>query len=128
MPRRTATTVIIVESDATLRQFISRLLSKKAERIVLAESAAEMFERVTDESDCLLVYNTYAGWEPLFQLRARGARVPIILLLSPSASVNEEHVSIVSPVATLSIPFRPQDLQEAVMRAVAQTDPGRSDR
>lgn len=120
IPLPLAKTVIVVEIDATLRQFLGRLLSRTAERVVLAESTAEIIDTVADDDGSVVVYNTYAGWEPLSLLRESCPHVPIVVLLSPSASVNQDLASIVRPVATLSIPFRPDDLEEAVMRAAAE--------
>jgi CheY-like chemotaxis protein len=120
LPGRHASAVVVVESDSTLRQFIGRVATQCARRVMLIESAAEMSARVAEQSECIVVYDTYAGREPLLTLRQQFPLIPIILLLSPSSTSSHDLSSAVGPVATLSIPFRPQDLEQALLRAVSQ--------
>jgi DNA-binding NtrC family response regulator len=109
--------IVVVDTDATLRQFCCRLLSARPGEIVPLDNARLLQEAAA--SDCVVVYNTEAGWEPLLKWRERRRKVPLVILLDPSAGVSHEAAAQIRPTAILTVPFRPAELESAVERGLA---------
>jgi DNA-binding response OmpR family regulator len=106
--------VLVIDTDPALRRFVCRLLSHMNLEPLPLDGAAALDSAA---QDCVIVYNTEAGWEPLVDLRARCPQTPIILLLSPSMDTNSDLVDRVSPAATLSVPFKNKDFEHAIIVA-----------
>lgn len=84
------TTILLVEDEAQIAAFVSRGLEAAGYATVIVDDGAEGLQRgLADDIDLILLdvgLPTMDGFEVLRDLRARGSRVPVIMLTARSST------------------------------------------
>ena len=122
-------TILVVEDQPEVRTYVANTLKGFGYRVLRAENAGEallIFEREKDQIDLLLtdiVMPTVNGLELLERLRAIQPELKALLM----SGYAEEHPvpgpDGRRPDSLISKPFRPDELGEAVRKALGPTSP-----
>jgi two-component system cell cycle sensor histidine kinase/response regulator CckA len=117
-------TVLLVEDDAVLREFVREVLTQHKYRVVEAASGAEAlqtWDQMKGEVDLLLtdmvMPNGVSGWELANQLRKRRADLKVIF----SSGYSEEVIGSdfdLERAWFLPKPYKPQQLAQMVRRCL----------
>ncbi|HSD43926.1 MAG TPA: response regulator [Burkholderiales bacterium] len=118
--------VLLVEDDASMREAIQRLLyTANFECSTYASAEALLAGGAHDGAECVvsdLKLPGISGLDLLTELRARGSRLPIIMITAHDTPGLREEAVRRGVAAFLVKPFRGNDLLDAVKAAI---DPAR---
>jgi CheY-like chemotaxis protein len=119
--------VLIADDDRLVRAMLRDVLADLGHEVVEAENGEEAVARAErDRPDALIVdflMPRLSGLDALKRLRARGRRVPAVLL----TAISDASVRAVSgdeaPDAILEKPFTKRGVERALARAIRLTPP-----
>ena len=115
--------VLIVDDDAEVRGFVSRVLGKLGHRVSEAQEGGEALRLLDTMTFDLILSDVYMaemdGMELLVRIQQRGIRVPVVVISGGGYATREEVLTMAAScgaVATLEKPFTPAQLRDVVER------------
>jgi two-component system cell cycle sensor histidine kinase/response regulator CckA len=110
--------VLVVDDDRQIRVYLERLLSRAGFRVIIAEDGRAALDELARAPDVSLVVTDLVmphvgGIELRDELRARGAKVPVLLMTGYAPNAPDHDGELV-----LSKPFTPQELLAKVRAAI----------
>lgn len=111
--------VLIVEDDQFLRDAISQSLNRLGAKVLTAGDGKEAFDLLSTNAVDLVISDVQMpimnGLELLRNIRKSDPRVPVVLLATGEAQVNEEEAIKEGAVGLLYKPFSLKNLKERLL-------------
>jgi DNA-binding NarL/FixJ family response regulator len=125
-------TVLLVEDERDTRELLGRALTRAGHRALLAADAREGLDHLEEHgvdvvvTDIVLGADARGGLGLLTELRARGVRVPVIVITA-YADLEKVKIALNEGAAhLLEKPFRAPELLAAIERVRVEKDPLRA--
>ncbi len=114
--------ILLVDDSATARNIVARILGGSHE-LLFAAGGPEALERMASDPPDLVLLDLLmpemSGFEVLEQMRARGLEVPVFVLSADIQKSTRDRVLALGAVGMANKPPRPDELREAVRKALA---------
>jgi FixJ family two-component response regulator len=120
--KRTAHLVSVIDDDASLRRSVTNLLQSVG-FVVETFASAESFlqDSKPEDTGCLILdvrLDGMSGLDLLSSLRARGSRIPVVMLTVHSDQETHQDALARGAVAFMAKPFRAEVLIDTVRTAL----------
>lgn len=113
--------VLIADDDLTIRAMLGDMLVDLGHAVVSAGNGAEAVELAAREQPDAVILDflmpKLSGLDALSAMRARGLRMPAVLLTAISDSTLRELDGFEAPEAIVGKPFKRKDIERALERA-----------
>ena len=114
--------ILLVDDDATIREFVSQVLEEEGYRIVMAQNGIEALRQLADRQPALILLDIHmplmTGWEFAQVYRQQPPpHVPIIVMTAGHAA--NEVAAAIGANGSLAKPFDIDELIAVVARTIA---------
>jgi len=113
--------VLIADDDRTIRALLTDMLADMGHVVVAASNGEEAVEVCAREAPDVVFLDflmpKMSGLDALKEMRARGLKMPAVLLTAISDSSIREMEGVETPDAVLEKPFRKKTIEKALARA-----------
>ncbi len=115
--------VLLIEDSAFQRKIISSIVKDLGYDIITAENGHEGIERILKEKPAVILSDLlmpeFDGIWVLEQIRARGIKVPIIIVTSDVQTMTRDHCMELGAFRYLNKPVQKDLLKSAIVQALA---------
>jgi CheY-like chemotaxis protein len=113
--------VLIADDDQTIRALLGDMLADLGHAVVAAANGAEAVDLCAREQPDVVILDflmpKMSGLDALKEMRARGLRMPAVLLTAISDASLREVDGFEAPDAVLEKPFKRRTIEKALARA-----------
>jgi CheY-like chemotaxis protein len=116
-------TVLLIEDSAFQRKIISSIVKDLGYDIITADNGHEGFERILNDKPAVILSDLlmpeYDGTWVLEQLKAKGIKIPVIIVTSDVQTSTKDHCMSLGAVGYLNKPVQKDLLKSAIGKALA---------